>query len=83
MKRPMDVPDKGLVCDLLWSDPDEVSVHKDNSYTNNTNISCFLFISGEQSQETVLLHVEGLTLFTTLCHLHVGQPCCGTISKHQ
>ena len=24
LERPMDVPDKGLVCDLLWSDPDEV-----------------------------------------------------------
>jgi len=23
----MDVPDKGLVCDLLWSDPDEVTAH--------------------------------------------------------
>ncbi|XP_048576691.1 serine/threonine-protein phosphatase PP1-alpha-like [Nematostella vectensis] len=23
LERPMDVPDKGLVCDLLWSDPDE------------------------------------------------------------
>lgn len=24
LERPMDVPDDGLVCDLLWSDPDEV-----------------------------------------------------------
>lgn len=24
MSRPMDVPDQGLVCDMLWSDPDEV-----------------------------------------------------------
>lgn len=22
LKRPMDIPDEGLVCDLLWSDPD-------------------------------------------------------------
>ena len=27
MERPMDVPDKGLVCDLLWSDPDEVLMY--------------------------------------------------------
>ena len=24
MERPLDVPDHGLVCDMLWSDPDEV-----------------------------------------------------------
>ena len=24
--RPIDVPDSGLVCDLLWGDPDEVSI---------------------------------------------------------
>ena len=24
MERPFDVPDHGLVCDMLWSDPDEV-----------------------------------------------------------
>ena len=23
MKRPTDVPDMGLLCDLLWSDPDK------------------------------------------------------------
>lgn len=26
IERPLDVPDRGLVCDILWSDPDEVSV---------------------------------------------------------
>ena len=24
VERPLDVPDHGLVCDILWADPDEV-----------------------------------------------------------
>ena len=35
LERPMDVPDDGLVCDLLWSDPDEVQ--------NWMNLHEFLF----------------------------------------
>lgn len=26
LHRPSDVPDHGLLCDILWSDPDEVSL---------------------------------------------------------
>ena len=30
MERPFDVPDHGLVCDMLWSDPDEVMYANNN-----------------------------------------------------
>jgi len=26
LERPLDVPDHGLICDLLWADPDEVLI---------------------------------------------------------
>lgn len=26
LERPLDVPDHGLICDLLWADPDEVFI---------------------------------------------------------
>lgn len=29
IERPTDIPDSGLACDLLWSDPDEVGVTYD------------------------------------------------------
>lgn len=43
LQRPVDVPDQGLLCDLLWSDPDkDVSAWGDNdrgvSYTFGADI---------------------------------------------
>jgi serine/threonine-protein phosphatase PP1 catalytic subunit len=39
MQRPADVPDKGLLCDLLWSDPDE----KVSSWGDNDRGVSFIF----------------------------------------
>lgn len=38
--RPIDVPDSGLVCDLLWGDPDEVSPPV--LFISHLNIRCEL-----------------------------------------
>lgn len=33
LERPLDVPDHGLICDLLWSDPDEVCICETIKFT--------------------------------------------------
>ena len=50
MERPFDVPDHGLVCDMLWSDPDEVRssflnplVMNGLSHPNHLDESIFIF----------------------------------------
>lgn len=40
VKRPLDVPDTGLVCDLLWSDPKE---NQDEKWEENERGVSFTF----------------------------------------
>ena len=41
--RPMEVPDSGLVCDLLWADPSDVSNAKGGGYSDNERGVSFCF----------------------------------------
>ena len=40
LHRPTDVPDHGLLCDILWSDPDEVS--KEFIIDHETNLKTLM-----------------------------------------
>ncbi len=40
IERPLEIPDRGMMCDLLWSDPDEVGDIFTHSQVNHKSIFC-------------------------------------------
>jgi len=66
LRRPCDVPDSGLLCDLLWSDPDASS---NVSFVLNDFGS--LHFNGEKTQE--FISCRHINIMTEGCLIHLEQ----------
>jgi serine/threonine-protein phosphatase PP1 catalytic subunit len=64
LRRPCDVPDSGLLCDLLWSDPDASS---NVSFVLNDFGS--LHFNGEKTQEFISCRHINIMTEGSLIHL--------------
>jgi hypothetical protein len=52
--RPTDVPDTGLLCDLLWSDPDKVKRRKEKKVIGQRWLKSFCTRMFEDGQKTIV-----------------------------